>query len=83
MIGLTEKQASVLLYLVTHGRETLRQPTLGEVGEHFGITKQGAAKHLSALQAKGFVESYGRGPRGILITKRAFALIESLEKNDE
>ena len=52
----TDRQVEVLKFVDKFKRENLDTPTMGEIGEVFGITKRAVQDHLKALQKKGMIE---------------------------
>ena len=65
---LTLKQRKVLEAIQQYIYEYEEPPTLPELQEELGIsTKRGVAKHLEALEKKGYVYRNGK-PRGIVLT---------------
>ncbi len=53
------KRASILAFLKTRG-----QATLGEVASHLEVSKQGALRHLEALEAAGLATMAPAAPHG-------------------
>ncbi len=55
--GLTDKQESILRYIVKKVRENGYPPTIREIGDAFDISSlRGVTVHLDALQRKGYIE---------------------------
>ncbi len=55
--GLTEKQESILRYIVQKVRENGYPPTIREIGDAFDISSlRGVTVHLDALQRKNYIE---------------------------
>ncbi len=53
------KRAAILAFLKTRG-----QATLGEVASHLEVSKQGALRHLEALEAAGLATMAPAAPHG-------------------
>lgn len=63
---LTERQRSILDYIMEYRREQGCSPSIPEMQRHFGIrSPNGIAGHLRALEAKGYVRRSDRGSRRI------------------
>ncbi len=63
---LTERQQSILDYIMEFRREHGCSPSIPEMQRHFGIrSPNGVAGHLHALEAKGFIRRGDRGSRQI------------------
>lgn len=63
---LTERQQSILDYIMEFRREHGCSPSIPEMQRHFGIrSPNGIAGHLHALEAKGFIRRSERGSRQI------------------
>src|SRR5690606_468495 len=63
---LTERQQSILDYIMEYRREHGCSPSIPEMQRHFGIrSPNGIAGHLRALEAKGCVRRADRGSRRI------------------
>lgn len=63
---LTDRQAAVYAFI----RQEIRlryPPTLSEIGRQFGISVEGAAKHVIALQRKGAIRREAGRCRGIVL----------------
>lgn len=55
--GLTDKQESILRYIVKKVHENGYPPTIREIGDAFDISSlRGVTVHLDALQRKGYIE---------------------------
>lgn len=74
--SLTAKQRRVLEYLTEMVRTRGYPPTLGEIGERFGIrSTNGVRAHLRALEKKGYIRRRARTSRGIeLVVPLAFRI---------
>jgi repressor LexA len=69
--ALTEKQKKVLEFIEDYIREEGRPPSIPEIGRKFGIkSPNGVAKHLAALEAKGYIDR-GHGARAIRLPEGA------------
>ncbi|MCW5966649.1 MAG: transcriptional repressor LexA [Bryobacterales bacterium] len=63
---LTERQQSILDYIMEFRRDHGCSPSIPEMQRHFGIrSPNGVAGHLHALEAKGFIRRSDRGSRQI------------------
>lgn len=63
---LTERQKSILDYIMEYRREHGCSPSIPEMQRHFGIrSPNGIAGHLRALEAKGRIRRADRGSRQI------------------
>jgi repressor LexA len=63
---LTDRQRSILDYIMEYRREQGCSPSIPEMQRHFGIrSPNGIAGHLRALEAKGYVRRSDRGSRRI------------------
>lgn len=63
---LTERQQSILDYIMEFRREHGCSPSIPEMQRHFGIrSPNGIAGHLHALEAKGYIRRSDRGSRQI------------------
>ena len=63
---LTERQQSILDYIMEFRREHSCSPSIPEMQRHFGIrSPNGIAGHLHALELKGFIRRSERGSRQI------------------
>ena len=56
MQALTDTQARIIGFIEGFIESNGYATTLSEIGDHFGISAQGANKHLVALKAKGAVD---------------------------
>jgi repressor LexA len=62
---LTERQRKILEFITEYLREEGRPPSIPEIALHFGMkSPNGVAKHLAALEAKGYIDR-GKGARSI------------------
>jgi len=58
---LTKRQRDIYRFIVTTVEQCGYQPTIQEMGEHFGVaSKNGIVCHLRALEAKGFIRIPGQ-----------------------
>jgi repressor LexA len=70
--GLTNRQESILQFIVDYVRDHGYPPSIREMGKQFAIDSlRGVTVHLDALQRKGFI-TRGKTPRSITITHPAF-----------
>ena len=68
--GLTDRQESILRFIIESIRDYGRPPTIAETGEEFGITStNGVNDHLVALEKKGYIERSSKA-RGIHVTAK-------------
>ncbi len=68
--GLTDRQESILRFIIDSIRDYGRPPTIAEIGEEFGITStNGVNDHLIALDKKGYIERSSKA-RGIHVTPK-------------
>ncbi len=67
MIGLTDKQMDVLIYIEEFIDENGYPPTVREVATKFDMTAKGAFDHLNAIQHKGYISRTKKISRGIKI----------------
>lgn len=68
--GLTDRQESILRFIIESIRDYGRPPTIAEMGEEFGITStNGVNDHLIALEKKGYIERTSKA-RGIHVTPK-------------
>ncbi|UCE17816.1 MAG: transcriptional repressor LexA [Gemmatimonadota bacterium] len=75
---LTERQKAVLEYVSRCIREQGYQPTMREIGDHFGIrSTHGVHRHLDALERKGYLRREGGRSRAIRLVDHP--LIRTLE----
>jgi DNA-binding MarR family transcriptional regulator len=64
--ALTQRQRSILDFVVSFLRERGYPPTLREIGAYFGIkSTNGVSDHLRALERKGYIERSSMLSRGI------------------
>jgi DeoR/GlpR family transcriptional regulator of sugar metabolism len=61
---LTERQATLLEYIIAHVEQHGRQPLLREAAAHFGVSLSAVISYLRALESKGKVRRLG-GHRGV------------------
>lgn len=67
---MTSRQSAVLRYLREYRQETGQSPSLREIGAWFGISAEGARKHLDALERKGqIVRARGTHRSIVLVDK--------------
>ena len=67
-MALTQKQQSVAEFITTFREEKGFNPSLREIQNHFGFAStNAAAKHLSALEKKGFLKRFSGRARGIIL----------------
>src|SRR5690625_7663751 len=65
---LTEIEREILEYLIDYLRQNTYQPSIREIGKHFGIkSTKTVAEHLEALAQKGWIEREPARSRGIRI----------------
>ena len=70
---LTQRQETVLAYVVECIHEQGYPPTIAEIGEKFGIAStNGVNDHLVALEKKGYITRTSKA-RGIRVTEKAAA----------
>jgi len=75
--ALTPRQEAVLRFIIDHERRLGYPPTIREICEHFGIASpRGVAKHLEALEKKGYIEKAKGISRGITILATAYDQFE-------
>jgi len=68
---LTERQKEILNYVESYIKLNAYPPSIRDIGQYFNISSpRGVAKHLEALEKKGFIERTGVS-RGIRIIKNA------------
>jgi len=68
---LTERQKEILNYVENYIKLNAYPPSIRDIGEHFNISSpRGVAKHLEALEKKGYIERTGVS-RGIRIIKNS------------
>ncbi len=68
--GLTDRQQTILRFIIESIRDYGRPPTIAEMGEEFGITStNGVNDHLIALEKKGYIERTSKA-RGIHVTPK-------------
>jgi repressor LexA len=73
---LTERQADVLAYIKQHIAAKHYQPSVREIGRHFGITSpNGVICHVKALERKGYIER-ARNEAGRAVA-RGFVVVEA------
>jgi len=69
--GLTQRQRSILDYIIENIRDNGYPPTIAEMGEEFGISStNGVNDHLLALERKGYITRTSKA-RGIHITDKS------------
>lgn len=69
--GPTERQMAIFAFIYEHARDKGFQPTLRELGEHFGIrSPNGLMCHLRSLRKQGFIGEPEAGSRCIPIYKK-------------
>ena len=56
MKPLTLRQERVLIYIKRHILMYDNFPTMKQIGEHFGISRNGAQGHIDALNKKDYIE---------------------------
>jgi len=67
---LTNRQARVLDFVLDYLKNAHRPPTVREIAAHFGMSVNGAAGFLLALERKGMIERDENTSRNIRITNR-------------
>ncbi|MFQ6092241.1 MAG: transcriptional repressor LexA [bacterium] len=66
---LTERQKAALDYVARSIRERGYQPTMREIGDHFGIrSTHGVHRHLTALEQKGYLRREGGRSKAVRLT---------------
>lgn len=70
MDGLTEKQKSVLDFIIRHDEKTGYPPTVREVAGGIDRSVRCARDYLLALRKKGFIQWEDLKPRTITVLKR-------------
>ena len=71
MRKLTDRQRTILEWIVAFTRDHDVPPTVREIGREFGISPAGVFGHLKALERKGYLERGKMGPRSIKVTRLA------------
>jgi repressor LexA len=66
---ITKRQTAVLSFIKEFLGLNGYAPTIREIGEHFGITFNGARDHLTALIKKGFIKNQHRKARTMIVLK--------------
>lgn len=67
---LTDRQASVLLFIDQYHREHKIMPVMQDIANHYSITVKAAYDHVLILQDKGYVTLIPRIARGLKITRQ-------------
>ncbi len=71
MNGLTRTQREILEFILEHQAKHGTSPPLRAICKKFGMAStNGAASHLDALQAKGYISRSRRGCHGVLVLRR-------------
>ena len=77
---LTDRQESILNFIIERIQEQGFPPTLREIGAHFGIrSTKGVNDHLVALEKKGQIRRHSDLSRGIEIVGAASVLPENVD----
>lgn len=77
MEALTERQKTVLEFVVEYIRVHRFPPTVREIGRALGIrSTNGVSDHLKALERKGYLERRGMKSRALIPTERALGILE-------
>ncbi len=71
---LTTAQKNILFFMLDITKNTLRQPSLGEIADQFGITKSGAHYFIRILAKKGFIEQGHGLTRSITFLQKSIDL---------
>lgn len=87
-MGLTDRQAEILTYIVRHWQEKLSSPSMREIGDAFGIVSpNGVECHLRALESKGSIHRRGDVARSITVVGMSISMpswaIELLSRKDQ
>jgi len=78
MKGLTDRQRAVYEFILSNIENTLRPPTIREIGDHFGMRSTGTVRdNLRALERKGYIRQRRRSARGIELVQREDAPMTS------
>jgi len=78
MKGLTKRQREVYEFILSYMENTLRPPTIREIGDHFGMRSTGTVRdNLRALAKKGYIRQRPRSARGIALVQREDAPMTS------
>lgn len=71
MKGPTDRQRQVYEFILHCMENSLRPPTIREIGDHFGMRSTGTVRdNLFALQKKGYIRLKPRSARGIELVRR-------------
>jgi len=63
----TRRQLDIMRHLADYIKEKGMAPTLGEVGDHFGVSKVTIFEHLVQMEKKGLIKRVPSKSRGITI----------------
>ena len=79
---LTPRQKLIIEYIVQFTFENLFQPTIREIGAHFGIVStNGVSDHLKALHRKGYLTLRDHpDSRALYLTDKALRLVKCSDK---
>lgn len=70
MIGLTQRQKSILAYLKVHTQRNGYPPSMREVGDFLGGVSTNAVNgHYKALESKGYIKRIPNTARAIQLTQ--------------
>ena len=58
---MTQKQRYVLQYIIKYTTEEGVPPSLQDIGDHFGISRQAADARVRALEVKGYLKRRVKG----------------------
>lgn len=73
---ISEKQLEVLLYIIRHIEEFGFQPSIVEIGHHFGVDKRAIYGRMKLLEQKGFILMSGEGrDRAVILHGVAFKVL--------
>lgn len=79
MHPLTTRQTSILAFIRDHIATNNYAPTVREIGAQFGITPNGVAVNLKALERKGWIEFGRAGRRKLARTMRIVEVNEGVK----
>ena len=79
-LTLTPRQKTIIEFIVQTTFEELHQPTLREIGAHFGIAStNGVSYFLDALRRKGYLGKQSK-TRALYLTDKALRLVKCSDK---
>ena len=66
-ISLTEKQRDIYNFVLDHFRRTGVTPVYKDIADHFNVSKANIAKHLMAIERRGWIRRSNGMKNGLVI----------------